>query len=94
MEEQKDEKLWRMAKKRASFKQNLASYLIINALLWGIWWYTQGRHSRNMDWPWPLWVMIFWGMGVIFNYLDAYRGDKETMAEKEYEKLKKQQDKS
>jgi hypothetical protein len=39
--------------------------------------------------------MLFWGIGVIFDYLQAYSGgDKETMAEEEYEKLKRQQNKS
>lgn len=91
MDEKKDDRLWRLARKRAAFKQNLTSYIIINILLWIIWWYTSGRHGDHNGWPWPLWVMIFWGLGVVFNYFDAYRGDKETLAEKEYEKLKKQQ---
>jgi len=92
MEEQRDERLWRMAKKRAGFKQNLISYLLINAFLWGIWWFTAGRHENNTRFPWPAWVMLGWGIGLVLNYADAYRGDKETMAEKEYEKLKKEKE--
>lgn len=92
MEEQRDEQLWRMAKKRAGFKQNLISYILINAFLWGIWWFTAGRHARNTGFPWPAWVMLGWGIGLVFNYVEAYRGDKETMAEKEYEKLKKEKE--
>lgn len=92
MEEQRDEHLWRMAKKRAGFKQNLISYILINAFLWGIWWFTAGRHEKNTGFPWPAWVMLGWGIGLVFNYAEAYRGDKESMAEKEYEKLKKEKE--
>jgi hypothetical protein len=30
--------------------------------------------------------------GLVFNKIDSWRGDKETMAEKEYEKLKKEKE--
>ena len=82
MEEEKDQRLWRTAKKRAGFKQNFISYIVINAFLWGVWWFISGRHERNTEFPWPLWVMLGWGVGLVFNYVEAYRGDKETMAEK------------
>jgi hypothetical protein len=35
MEQPNDERLWRIAKKRASFKKSLFSYLVINAFLMG-----------------------------------------------------------
>lgn len=35
--------------------------------------------------------MLGWGMGLIFQYLDAYGGSKKDLVEKEYDKLKKQQ---
>lgn len=89
--EQKDERLWRMAKKRAGFKRSLNSYIIINAFLWAIWWFSSGRHGQNMDWPWPIWAMLGWGIGLAFQYFEAYRGDKETIAEREYEKMKRNQ---
>ena len=91
-DQQKDERLWRIARKRASFKQNLYSYIVINIALWAIWWFTQGRNGRNTNMPWPVWVMVFWGIGLLFEYLQAYSGgDKRTMAEEEYEKLKRKQ---
>jgi 2TM domain len=51
-----------------------------------------GRHEKNTGFPWPAWIMLGWGIGLVFNYAEAYRGDKETMAEKEYEKLKKEKE--
>ncbi|HPH85927.1 MAG TPA: 2TM domain-containing protein [Ferruginibacter sp.] len=88
MEEQRDEKLWRLAKKRADFQRSLASYFIVNAFLWLIWWFTAGRHGVNTGMPWPLWSMLGWGIGLLFQYMDAYGGDKNGLVEKEYEKLK------
>jgi 2TM domain len=88
MDEQRDEKLWRMAKKRANFQRSLASYFIINGFLWALWWFTTGQHGGNRDMPWPLWVMLGWGIGLIFQYMDAYGGNKTDLIEKEYDKLK------
>lgn len=88
MEEQRDEKLWRMAKKRANFQRSLASYFIVNGFLWALWWFTSGRHGANHGTPWPLWVMLGWGIGLIFQYMDAYGGNKNDLIEKEYDKLK------
>jgi hypothetical protein len=93
MEEQRNERLWRIARKRAGFKQNLYSYVVVNLVLWVIWWLTQGRHGRGSDLPWPVWVMVFWGIGLLFNYLEAYKqGDKQSMAEEEYEKLMREKE--
>ena len=90
MEEQRDERLWRMAKKRAAFQRSLVSYFIINAFLWAIWWFTAGRRGFGRHSPWPVWVMLAWGVGLVFQYLDAYGGSKTDLVEKEYDKLKNQ----
>jgi len=88
MAEERDEKLWQMAKKRALFQRSLASYFIVNAFLWFIWWFTAGRRGFNHNTPWPIWVMLGWGIGLIFQYLNAYGGSKTDLIDKEYEKLK------
>ena len=93
MQDQKDERLWRMAKKRAAFKKSFTSYIVVNAFLWAIWWFTAGRRGVNMYWPWPIWPMLGWGIGLGLQYFEAYNGDRETIAEKEYEKLRRQQEK-
>lgn len=93
MDQQRDEKLWRIARKRASFKRSLSVYFIIIGFLWVIWWFSNGRHGNNMSWPWPLWAMLGWGLALAFQYFEAYNGDKETLAEKEYERLKQEQGK-
>lgn len=89
MEQHRDEALWQIAKRRAEFRKNLYSYLIINGMLWIIWWFTLGKNTGLTGWPWPAWVMLFWGVGILLQYVKAYHGDKSDMAEREYEKLKR-----
>jgi hypothetical protein len=89
--EEKDKQLWKLAQKRAAFRQHLYSYIVINLLLWAIWWFTVGRTSGLDGYPWPIWVMLFWGVGIAMEYFKVYHGDKQTMAEEEYEKLKRKQ---
>ncbi len=84
--QQKDEKLWKLAKKRAEFKRSLAVYLVINALLWGVWFFTSGKHG-DYSFPWPVFVSLGWGVGMAFSYIGAYTGYKESLTEKEYNKL-------
>lgn len=88
MEQQRDEQLWQIAKKRAGFQRSLVSYFVINGLLWFIWWFTIGRRGINRDMPWPVWSMLGWGIGLLFQYLNAYGGAKQDLVEKEYKKLK------
>jgi hypothetical protein len=88
MQEQKDEKLWRIAKKRAGFQRSLVSYFIVNVLLWAIWFFTRSNYENESQFPWPVWPMLGWGIGLFFQYFEAYGGDKNNLAEKEYDKLK------
>jgi hypothetical protein len=90
--ENRDEELWRIAKKRAGFKKHLASYIIVNGFLWAMWFVTN-RHPDFDDidagnFPWPIWSTLGWGIGLAFSYYNAYHDDKETTTMKEYQKLK------
>ena len=87
-----DEELWRIASKRAKFQRSVVSYFIINAFLWIIWWFTSGTYGKNMGMPWPIWPMMGWGIGLVFQYLEAYGGGKKGLIDKEFEKLKKDRD--
>jgi hypothetical protein len=42
---------------------------------------------------WPAWVSIFWGLGIVFEYFKLYGYSEEDLAEKEYEKLKREKEK-
>jgi 2TM domain len=86
--EGRDPELWEIAKRRASFKTHLATYVVINCFLWAIWFFTGDRDSIDTGkYPWPIWSTLGWGVGLFFHYLSAYVFPKENSVEKEYEKL-------
>ena len=84
--DEKDPTLWRIAQKRAGFKKSLFSYLVVNSFFWLIWLYTDGNYYNGI--PWPIWPMLGWGLGLAFQYHEAYHGNKNDLAEREYEKMK------
>ena len=85
-EEDKDRVLWNIAKRRAAFKRSAITYVVINGFLIAIWYLTSGPNSYF----WPIWALLGWGLGITMQYFGAYHGDKIFTAEKEYEKLKSQ----
>ena len=85
---EKDPDLWRVAQKRAEFKESLFTYVAVNGFFWLIWFYTEGRdHSGVL---WPAWSMLSWGLWIAFEYYEAYHGDINDSTEREYEKMKGQ----
>lgn len=86
--DERDQGLWKIATKRAAFRGHLYSYLVINGFFWVLWYFTDDHQGL----PWPIWPMLGWGIGVAFGYFDAFHGDKNSMAEQEYEKLKREQE--
>ena len=89
--EPKDDILWHLAKKRAGFKKHLISYVIVNSFLWTVWFASGREYDQNDYLPWPVWVMLWWGVGLAFNYVNAYVVNTKDSIEKEYQKLKNQQ---
>ena len=83
----KDPHLWEIAKRRASFKTHLATYIVVNGFLWAIWFFTSNSEIRINSYPWPVWSTLGWGIGLVFHFIGAYVSPKENSAEKEYEKL-------
>jgi hypothetical protein len=86
IQQQKDEALWRIAKKRALFKQTCIIYFFVNAFLVGIWFFSSGP----WNYFWPKWPMLGWGFGLAIQYFDAYESNHIFSAEDEYNKLKNQ----
>ena len=92
--EGKDPVLWEIAQKRASFKTHAVTYVIVNAFLWGIWFFS-GNHQNvdleDIGWghfPWPIWSTLGWGIGLAFHFAGAYIFPEANSVEREYEKLK------
>jgi len=83
-DKQRDETLWEIAKKRAFFKWSFSMYVFVNAFLIGVWYFSSGPHSYF----WPVWIMLGWGIGLLFQYLAAYQGNNMFTTEQEYKNLK------
>jgi hypothetical protein len=92
MQEQQheDERLWKIARRRAEFRKSLFSYIAIVGFMWGIWWFTTGQKQGFSGYPWPVWIMLGWGIGLAFQFFKAYNGDKEDLAQQEYDRLKRE----
>ena len=90
--EGKDPQLWHIARKRASFKSHLTTYIIVNAGLWLIWYFT-GARTYNNSIPWPAWSMFGWGIGLVSHYVSAYGSNTSNVVEREYDKLSQKQSK-
>lgn len=86
----KDEKLWQLATRRARFKGQIFSYLAVNAFLWILWWITtrNNTHLHEGLIPWPAWVSLGWGFGLALKYVKIYHLHSEDEIQKEYDKLK------
>ena len=59
---------------------HIATYLIVNAFLWGLDWVTGGGVQ------WAFWVTIMWGIGLLF-HIAAYIIDDSRFEDRAYEKF-------
>lgn len=57
-------------KKRRDFKAHLFVYALVNAVVWGIW-LVIAANSHSW-WPWPIFVTLFWGIGLATNAWEVY----------------------
>jgi hypothetical protein len=53
-------------KRKRDFTQHLVSYVVINAVLIGIWALSGGGYF------WPAWVLAGWGVGIVFHAWDTF----------------------
>jgi len=56
----------RRLKAKRDFRMHLGAYLIVNAMLVAIWALTSRAGA------WPIWVIVFWGVGLAFHGWSAY----------------------
>jgi len=74
-------------RRRRGFYSHLVAYVLVNLMLVAIWYFT-GR-----GYFWPGWVMLFWGIGLVFNGVAVFAkgdiGSERAAIEKEIEKIKK-----
>jgi hypothetical protein len=89
-----EEEIYQRARKRVEEKKgffsHLAVYIVVNAILVLIWAFT----GRGDGYPWFVWPMGGWGIGLIFHFLGVFLFSKETgwernEVETEAEKIRK-----
>ena len=85
-----EEEIYKEAKKiveeKRSFRNHFIVYLCVNALLVVIWAVTSWG-----EFPWFVFPLGGWGIGVLFHYLNTYVFSRENTeeVEKEAEKIRK-----
>lgn len=52
--------------KRRDFTTHVVAYVVVNAMLVGIWALTGGGYF------WPIWVLLGWGVGLVLNAWDVF----------------------
>lgn len=83
-----DEKLFEMAKikveKRRDFFTHFTVYLLINGLVWTVF-LLDGTNT----FPWPIFMTVFWGIGVLAHAIETFVNDESysDAVEKEYQKM-------
>lgn len=70
-------------KRKRDFRNQLISYVIINAFLVAVWALADGGYF------WPGWVMAGWGVGLVFSAWNAYGRPPKVVTE---EQIKREMD--
>jgi hypothetical protein len=75
----------RSLKKKHDFRSHVVAYLLVNALLVGIW------AATAANFFWPIFPIIGWGIGLAFNAWDVYgrRPLSEEQIRREQERLRR-----
>ncbi len=70
-------------REKNGFKVHLVVYLLVNAALITVW------AVSGAGFFWPIFIMAFWGIGLVMNGYAAYRGDviTEEQIEREMKNL-------
>lgn len=89
--EERNQKLWKLAKKRANTKRSGLVYLSIIVFLWFIWLSNNDfEFGKDLIYAWPKWPTLGLSVAFVLQYIEAYYRDDESLIEKEYNKLKNQ----
>lgn len=60
----------RALKKKRDFQAHLLAYVLVNAVLWGVW--AVISVASGVWFPWPLFATLGWGIGLVFHAWDVY----------------------
>ncbi len=75
------------------FYRHLTSYVLVNALLWFIAVTTWITTTHGSIWTliWPIWVTVFWGIGLISDFIKTFGFGEHTTQRMIEEEMRKMQ---
>jgi hypothetical protein len=80
-QETKDVELRKVAKTRAAFKFHVLIYFVMNLIFWTMWYISLRNNDTPLternDIPWPVWIMLGWGIVLFIHYVVAFRSNDE-----------------
>jgi len=81
----------KVAQAKVAFYIHLTVYILVNAMLIGIWWWSLGPTG----FPWFLFPLIGWGIGLAAHGVGTFAGPMyvERQTERELQKLRAEQQK-
>lgn len=73
-------------KRKREFQRHLLAYVLVNGLLWTIWGVV---FAAGGTWfPWPVFPLVGWGIGLIFHAWETYRpGFSEAAVQREMARI-------
>jgi len=71
IEAERDKQLWELAKKRAKFKRYFYVYLVLTAVFW-IFWYFTDHQNLDSGLPWPMFPTLTLGVVLTYIFLNVY----------------------
>lgn len=64
------EQALRRLTKRRELKTHAVVFTLVNLTVWGIW--AVIAATSGSSWPWPVFLTLFWGIGLAMNAWDVY----------------------
>jgi hypothetical protein len=70
----------RIVRAKLRFYRSLTSYVVVNVIVFLVWLAAQNTlidlgntvHVHDANYPWFLWILIPWGIGLSLQYLNAF----------------------
>ena len=78
MEDFDDSRLNLIARRRAHVRKSVYSYIVVIFILWLIWWFTEGVRTGFTGYPWPIWLMLGWGLSIGKQYYNLVQITKKN----------------
>lgn len=81
----------KIAREKAGFQIHLGIYFAVNLFLIAVWYFTSNPWGSVF--PWFIFPLAGWGIGVTGHFIGAYRGERYILeiTEREFRRLKQRQ---